>query len=116
MHDLPGDVLPAAGGGWGQPGGDGGGGGAGDHGGGEEGGRENMTIEDGFEMKNGKGRVFTHIAVEKDVQLKLKIMAPVMQRRMYDLVREWVEDAWEELVQAGLVSDKSDSSDSSDPG
>jgi hypothetical protein len=48
---------------------------------------------------------FTHIAVEKNVQERLKIMAPVMRRKMYDLVREWVEDAWEELVLAGLVVD-----------
>lgn len=48
---------------------------------------------------------FTHIAVEKITQRKIAILAPVLGRRIYDLVREWADDAWEELFQAGKVDD-----------
>lgn len=51
------------------------------------------------------GKDFTHIAVRIKTQRKIAILASVQNIRIYDLVREWVDDAWEDLKIAGKVND-----------
>lgn len=52
---------------------------------------------------------FTHIGVKEDTQKRIAILARVAnggQRvNIYDLVDAWAKDAWEEALQAGVVTD-----------
>ena len=50
-------------------------------------------------------RETTHVGINKETQRKISIMATVLNIRMYDLVREWADDAWEDLKLAGKVND-----------
>lgn len=49
---------------------------------------------------------FTHIAVPIKTRQKLAIMAAVLNARMYDLARDWIDDNWQDLLVSGKVSDR----------
>lgn len=48
---------------------------------------------------------FTHVGVEKVTQRKLSILAPVLGKRVYVLVAELVQAAWNDAQIAGKVND-----------
>lgn len=48
---------------------------------------------------------YTHVAINRETKDKITIMASIRHIRIYDLVREWADDAWEDLKLAGKVND-----------
>ena len=48
---------------------------------------------------------FTHLAVEKQTQRKVSMLAKAMDVSIYSLVEYWASAEWKEAKKAGLVTD-----------
>jgi hypothetical protein len=49
---------------------------------------------------------FTHIGVKRRTQRQVAFLAKVHDVDIYSLVGSWADDAWQDALQAGLVTDK----------
>lgn len=52
-------------------------------------------------MYEEKEKKFTHIAIEKETQRRIAILAAVQQVRIYDLVRRLIDQEWNEALKSG---------------